>query len=107
MLTDKDFMLLAFSRAWIETEYRKYVRNKFTLEDDKERDLDWWQQQFDNYFHRARTLGLDTPGGRQAVGKFAATAVGWFMTVLATEGSVPAPGVASGGNFDDEWKLEI
>jgi hypothetical protein len=107
-MNEQDMLLFNMAMAWIAAEYTNYIRTKFTLEDDCSRDHDWWQQQFDNYSHRAKVLGTDTAAGRQAVAKMAATAIGWLMATLAKEGKVPEPGVASGYNLNrPEWKVEL
>src|SRR4051812_43247357 len=86
---------------WLRDE-RDYTISKFGLATDDEHTkegLDWWEQQFDNYFHRAGILGLDTPGGRQAFAKFTATALGALEAVVRVHGALPEPGVPSGGNL--------
>lgn len=86
---------------WLVRE-RTYQVNKFgTVADDKHtlqglNEDGWWWQQLMNYFHRARILGLEIPGGRQALAKFVATGCGLLESVVRTHGPLPAPGVPSG-----------
>jgi hypothetical protein len=106
-----DRVLYNVAERWIMREINEYVREKFTRDDDiehiKQPDLEWWQQQFDTYLHRAKVLGLDSPGGQQAIAKFAATAVGMFMAMLKEYQYVPAPGVSSGNHYDDIWTVRV
>jgi hypothetical protein len=89
--------------AWLEKE-REYQLKKFGVVADLEhiRNLDdgWWDNQFDNYWHRAKLLGLDVIVGRQAAAKFVATGVGMLEATIDEFGSLPMPGVSSGGNLD-------
>ena len=83
---------------WLADE-RAYQVSKFVTEQDDqhtEAGFDWWEQQFDNYRHRAKVLGLDTPVGRQAAAKFAATAAGWVESIIRVYGPLPEAGVPSG-----------
>lgn len=65
----------------------------------------WWNQQLENYMHRAHVLGLDTPNGRQALAKFTATAMGMLMAAVRVYGPLPKPGVPSGENLEDLKEL--
>lgn len=92
-----------YVREWLARE-RGYTLDKFGIDLDNEHigeGLDgWWQQQFDNYLHRADLLGLDTINGRQALAKFVATAVGCLEAAVRIYGPLPEPGVPSGYNVD-------
>lgn len=92
-----------YVREWLARE-RAYTIDKFGLDQDNDHTpLDnwnlWWDQQFENYLHRAHVLGLDTPNGRQALAKFVATAVGLLETAVRLYGPLPKPGVPSGENL--------
>lgn len=99
-----------YVRAWLADE-RGYTIKKFGLPQDDDHILEglagWWAQQFDNYLHRAWVLGLDTPGGRQALAKFVATAVGALEAAVRVYGPLPEPGVSSGNNLDALRPLEL
>jgi hypothetical protein len=90
---------------WLIHE-REYQVEKFGTDLDDEHTLaglgeeSWWWQQLTNYFHRSRVLGLDTPVGRQAIAKFAATSCGLLESVIRVYGALPRPGVSSG---EIEW----
>lgn len=90
---------------WLDEE-RVYTIEKFGTDKDRfhvEEFKDaavgrstWWEMQLDNYYFRAKVLGLDTPGGRQALAKFVATAVGMLAATIQVYGPLPEPGVPSG-----------
>lgn len=93
---------------WLHDE-REYQTNKFdyTEQDDTHtRDFLnglvltsgelFWDRQINTYIHRAQVLGIDTPAGRQAVLKAAATTVAFAESVVRMYGIVPEPGVTSG-----------
>lgn len=96
---------------WLEDE-REYQMKKFSVEQDNEHVKawadnaeDWWDNQFDNYLHRAYILKLDTINGRQALAKFVATAVGMLEAAVRCYGPLPEPGVPSGYNLDKPREL--
>lgn len=97
-----------YVREWLKRE-RDYTLAKFGLDQDnqhilewaEERTEDWWDQQLENYYHRARVLGLDTVNGRQALAKFVATSVGMLEAAVRQYGPLPEPGVTSGENLDN------
>jgi hypothetical protein len=86
---------------WLVRE-REYQVNKFGTDLDDEHSLQgfgddsWWWQQLTNYYHRSKVLGVDTPGGRQAIAKFSATSCGLLESVIRIYGPLPQPGVSSG-----------
>src|SRR5262245_8581987 len=88
--------------VWLAHE-RDYQLKKFGVQQDDAHTREhgvspdgWWTQQLDNYYHRARVLGLEHPNGRQALAKFVATACGLLESVVRLYGSLPVPGVPSG-----------
>lgn len=96
---------------WLSDE-RSYQVGKFGIESDDEhvetfnllgddpRPDNWWDDQLQNYYHRAKILSLQTPNGRQALAKFVATAVGMLEACVRVYGPLPEPGVTSGENLD-------
>lgn len=89
---------------WVKIEHQMYEGRKFTAEvDDNKSPLDW-ASAITKYIDRARVLGLDTPVGRQAVGKTAATSVGFLESVIRSYGAVPVPGFPS-GEIRGEFKI--
>ena len=57
---------------------------------------DEWKRILDMYYGRAVTLGLDTQVGRQALGKYVATATAMLANVVDVHGSLPPGGEPSG-----------
>lgn len=55
-----------------------------------------WDRVINMYLNRAQIQGLDNPLGRQAIAKAAATAVGYFESMLRVYGDVPIFGSPSG-----------
>lgn len=80
-----------------DTHTREFDLNKSEIEFD----LIFWNRQLYTYLYRAWILGLDTPGGRQALAKFAATAVAFTESTVRVFGPLPQPGVSSGENLDN------
>lgn len=90
---------------WIEVEHRMYEDVKFPdheLDDSKLPDQ--WAQAINMYLHRAQTLGLDNPLGRQAAGKAATTAVAFLESIFRQYGQIPVPGFPS-GEVRGEFKI--
>lgn len=88
--------------VWLDEEWG-YVARKFgnvttSYWDDAllEGDLDEWTRQAVQYLDRAKAFGLDTPAGKQAVAKFAATAVALAGSVVRVHGDLPRGGTPSG-----------
>lgn len=93
---------------WL-TEERNYTLKKFGTDQDREHliewhqsmmgnkeEIAWWDAQLENYFYRARVLGLNNENGRQALAKFVSTAVGMLAATVQEYGLLPRPGVTSG-----------
>lgn len=90
---------------WLNAEREAYQTKKFNYEDEqvtKVYDTDYWTQQFDSYIQRLPIFGLDTPQGKQAALKLAATAVA-LCEHLSETGPLPMPGVPSGTL--EEWDV--
>lgn len=89
--------------AWLISE-RSYTITKFGTDADRRHTTEWmeksgdgwWDQQLDNYLHRAFVLGLDTLVGRQALAKFVSTAAGMLAAAVQVYGPIPEAGVPSG-----------
>lgn len=99
----------AMAEAWINSEHKQYQVEKTPAATDDLRtaqEPEAWDGIIDMYLHRARTLGLDNPLGRQAVAKAAATAVGYLESIIRLYGNVPGPGVSSGDLSKDPWTLK-
>jgi hypothetical protein len=92
--------------TWLGTERREYADVKYA-EDGESRlklemqnfglseDGEWWVF-ITNYLKRAQLLGLDTTGGRQAMGKCIVTMMHALETSVEVFGELPKPGVPSG-----------
>lgn len=88
----------ASALVWLRGEYA-YMRRKTPVKTDDARtanEPEKWDELIGMYLHRARTLGLDTPLGRQAIGKAAATATGYLASVQRVHGELPPAGHRSG-----------
>lgn len=99
---------------WLERERFEYQPGKFDYSEggedrqkiqefnDREHPYDkmYWTAQLENYLYRAYVLGFDTPAGRQALAKHAATAVAMVEAMVEVYGELPEPGVTSGENLD-------
>lgn len=85
---------------WLNEERTSYQIKKFDYEQEANKPLEYWIQQFDSYIQRLPIFGLDTPQGSQAALKLAATAVA-LCEHLADKNELPAPGVPSGEL--EEW----
>lgn len=94
---------------WLRDEWKLYADPKF----DEHRESDphyhdhamaeqgvgpesWWRNQVTQYIHRAHTLGLDTPAGRQALIKGMAAYEGMLGCMIRVYGTPPKPGYPSG-----------
>lgn len=95
------FMSRAALQFWISTERREYADVKYPdkdVYDEKMRQqgIAWWMDFMPNYLSRAEILGLDTPQGRQALGKLITTAMDCLESAIRVHGEMPRPGVTSG-----------
>lgn len=102
-----------YVRLWLAGE-RDYTLDKFGIDQDNrhivewnDSDPSWWNQQLDNYYHRARLLGLTTPNGRQALSKYVATAVGMLEATVRMYGPLPEPGASSGYNLETLFSPKV
>lgn len=91
---------------WIAEERERYAdikyaegteaRHKLILE-TKNYGLDGeWMVFIGGYLKRAELIGLDTPAGRQALGKAVVTCLHALETAVQAIGDLPKPGVPSG-----------
>jgi len=87
---------LAVIFAWLLRELF-YVRTRFPEDVDDENTRQgigpdsWWSRQLNIYWIRAHQAGLDTPRGRQALGKFTSTALGLAVSRIRLCGIPPHP----------------
>lgn len=94
--------------TWIATERRDYADLKYERGGEMwhkllldihnwglHEDGQWWLF-LSNYLSRAQLLGLDTPAGQQAFGKFIVTALSCFEACVQVYGKPPKPGVTTG-----------
>lgn len=82
---------------WMRQERIVYQTKKFDYvkEADRRHEASYWLQQFGSYEQRLEALGLNSPLGKQAALKLAATAIA-LCEHLADEGPLPEPGYSSG-----------
>lgn len=91
---------------WIRIERAGHADVKYdsTLRDEglvnmQEQGLEmggYWDDFIKQYLHRASLFGLETPQGRQALGKAIVTAHACLETAIEAFGPMPTPGVPSG-----------
>jgi hypothetical protein len=55
-----------------------------------------WERFIESYLDRVRLVGLDTPQGRQAMGKAIVTMMHCLETAVECFGEMPMPGTPSG-----------
>ena len=93
--------------AWIATEREVHASSKYGEDKDARLGLvadmeshphidGEWDVFIGNYLRRAQLFGLDTPQGRQALGKTVVTLMHCLETAVDVFGPMPAPGVPSG-----------
>lgn len=87
--------------SWLYVEREQYQTEKFDYEQEKDKPVEYWIQQFDSYIQRLPIFGLDTQHGVQAALKLAATSIA-LCEHLAEKGKLPKPGVSSGTIL--EWE---
>lgn len=84
---------------WI-THERLYGDTKYPIKSTHDQNMvesgiEWWLVFLTNYLSRAQTLGLDTPRGRQALGKVIVTAMDCLETACRVYGPMPQGGQPS------------
>lgn len=90
--------------VWLQAEQKLYAEGKWSEPDaavahraallgDGPTTWDGWAG---NYLRRAALFGIDTPMGRQALGKTIVTLIHFLETAIDEYGPMPAPGVPSG-----------
>lgn len=91
---------------WIEVERRTYADKKYA-EGEGNRNMaiqamrdeglgQTWLNFIGNYQKRAELFGVQTPQGRQALGKMITTLMHCLETAILVYGEMPKPGVPSG-----------
>lgn len=89
---------------WLAQEMHDYARAKWSWPSAAKAHRDCvvgegpttWHDWAGNYIKRAAMFGLDSPQGRQALGKAIVTLVHVLETVVEEYGPMPRPGVPSG-----------
>jgi hypothetical protein len=99
-------------REWIEYERAVHASTKYSEGMDGRKMLveamktegwgDTWQNFAGNYLKRVELFGIDTPQGRQAMGKAIVTLMHCLETAMVVHGDLPKPGLTSGEI--EEWK---
>ena len=80
---------------WLEHE-NAYQQQKFNYEEEADKPVEYWMQQFNSYLQRIPLFGLDTLQGLQATLKLTATALALAEHIYEKTGNLPKPGVPSG-----------
>ncbi len=94
-------------KIWLLQERSRYADIKYaengenrarliTAMVDTESIPELWDVQIEGYMDRARTFGLETAHGRQAMGKAIVTMMHCLETAIEVHGPMPKPGVPSG-----------
>jgi hypothetical protein len=87
---------LAMTMSWLVRE-SKYVRDWFSSDEDDKNTREglavnsWWYRQLRKYWHRAHLRGLNTPVGRQQLGKYVSTAFHLAISRTNIWGTPPYP----------------
>jgi hypothetical protein len=81
-----------------ETKYGEGLPGRVALVDEMRTEGfgGGWEGFIGNYLKRVELFGLDTPQGRQALGKAAVTLIHMLETAVLVHGPMPKPGVPSG-----------
>lgn len=96
-------------RQWIDEERSRYADVKFAegaegrvmlIQAIKDRDWERFTNFAGNYMRRAEIQGLDTPQGRQQMGKAIVTMLHMLETAILVYEPMPKPGVPSGEIHD-------
>lgn len=90
--------------AWVAEERAAYAHQKWARPGATEAHLaathgtgpTRWEDWAGDYIKRAVMFGIDTPQGRQALGKAISTLVHFLATAVVEYGPMPKPGVPSG-----------
>jgi hypothetical protein len=107
-LSTRDIAARMTVASWLAQERAEYADLKYRRDGDKWHELlldmgtfgihedgQWWTF-LTNYLSRAQLLGIESPSGMQAFGKFIVTALSCFEAAVIVNGKPPMPGVASG-----------
>lgn len=84
---------------WLRREQKDYAQKKYpisTIEEDDGVLTDRCVDFVTNYLARAQALGIDTPSGRQTLGKALSTLYGYTQAAVYLYGPMPEPGHSSG-----------
>ena len=94
----------AHVNEWLDTEWNEYASVKWAEPGAEKAHHDCvvgegpttWHDWAGNYIKRAAMFGIDTPQGRQALGKAIVTLIHVLETAVEEYGPMPKPGVPSG-----------
>lgn len=93
---------------WLRKEQKEYAQVKYPISTLEEDDGVLTQRCIDfvaAYLIRAQLIGLDTPSGRQTLGKALSTLYGYTQAACYLHGPMPKPGVPSGEII--EWENAV
>jgi hypothetical protein len=102
--------LLAVVLAWLRREYF-YTVEKYAASDDDENTREgiasasWWNRQLKIYWNKMCQQGLDTPQGRQMLGKYTSTAMNLATSRIRVYGKVASPDRLSFEELEERKKL--
>jgi hypothetical protein len=102
--------LLAVVLAWLRREYF-YTVEKYAASDDDENTREgiasasWWNRQLKIYWNKMCRDGLDTPQGRQMLGKYTSTAMNLATSRIRVYGKVASPDRLSFEELEERKKL--
>jgi hypothetical protein len=102
--------LLAVVLAWLRREYF-YTVEKYAASDDDENTREgiasasWWNRQLKIYWNKMCQHGLDTPQGRQMLGKYTSTAMNLATSRIRVYGKVASPDRLSFEELEERKKL--
>ncbi len=102
--------LLAVVFAWLRREYF-YTIEKYASGDDDENTREgiasgsWWDSQLKIYWNKMCQHGLDTPQGRQMLGKYTSTAMNLATSRIRVYGKVASPDRLSFEELEERKKL--
>lgn len=90
---------------WLHDERYKYADTKYNDKNEVDYHMQvdsgigensWYEGFIGNYFKRAQLFGLNTPQGRQALGKMIVTCLDALESSVRVFGPMPRAGVPSG-----------
>lgn len=96
-------------KTWVAEERDAYASKKWEVDNaDRQREViedGTWVNFPASYISRAEGMGLDTPQGRQALGKVISTCESLLARAVTMYGGMPEPGLPSGEIVEDWCKI--